>query len=175
MGKTENGLQHKGEELQFLMIRHGLFTTLRTQVFFIILFTQLLWTLYDETNSPLGRWAVYSMTSDKNNHLWVGFKFDGVAKFDGESWTYFSYENSDLPSNTVYSVAVDSLNNLWVATNGSGIAKYDGKEWTVFAKSNSELTDDYTFWITVDNFGNKWIGTIKGGLNVFNENGVRLK
>jgi ligand-binding sensor domain-containing protein len=67
------------------------------------------------------------------------------------------------------------LNNLWVATNGSGIAKYDGNVWTVYNKSNSELTDDYTFWITVDKYDNKWIGTLKGGLSIFNENGVHFK
>ncbi len=54
----------------------------------LLSFNDSTWTLYDETNSPLGRWAVYSMTSDKNDHLWVGFKFNGVAKFDGKSWSY---------------------------------------------------------------------------------------
>ncbi len=140
----------------------------------LLSFSDSLWSLYDDTNSPLGRWAVYSIVPDNEDNFWVGFKFDGVAKFDGESYTYFSYENSNLPSNTVYSVAVDSSNNLWVATNGSGIAKYDGSEWTTFDKSNSELPDDYTFWIVVDEFDNKWIGTLKGGLSIFNENGVRL-
>lgn len=105
----------------------------------------------------------------------MGFKFDGVAKYDGDEWFYFTYENSDLPSNTVYSVAVDSKNNIWVGTNGSGIAMFDGENWTVYNKSNSELPDDYIFWITIDRYDNKWIGMLKGGLSVFNESGVWFK
>ena len=79
-----------------------------------------------------------------------------------------------IPSNSdFHGMVFDSKGNIWIAGR-AGISKYDFKSWTNYNEDNSGLTDNYILSITIDNYDNIWIGTEKGGVCVFNENGIKI-
>ncbi len=45
--------------------------------------------------------------------------------------------------------------------------------WAVLDTSNSELSDNLVFSIAVDKYNNKWISTYRGGINIYNEDGIQ--
>lgn len=114
---------------------------------------------------------VYSLLPLDDGTLWVGYKNDGIAFYDGKTWKYF--DPKTIGFTNCYALATDSKNNLWIATFADGLAKYDGKEWTLFNKSNSPLPDNYVFSVSVDKYNNKWISTFNEGIIIFNEDGIK--
>ncbi|MFA8341625.1 MAG: two-component regulator propeller domain-containing protein [Rhodothermaceae bacterium] len=121
-------------------------------------------------NSPLIKSSVYKLLKGKDQEVWLGYKTDGIAKFDGEEWTYFS-ESKKFRS---YDMALDSQNNLWIAAYGLGLVKFDGNNWRVFDTQNSPIPDKYVFCVEVDKYDNIWVGTLGQGIAIYNENGITL-
>jgi len=75
--------------------------------------------------------AVYCITKDSLNNLWIGTWGGGLNRYDYKSETFKHYVPSEvkgsLPSTNVYSVCESSKGNLWIGTSGGGIAKFDYK------------------------------------------------
>ena len=128
------------------------------------------WTVYTTSNSSLPANYVYSIAMDDSGSKWIG-TYAGLIKFDSTNWTIYTSSNSCLPINTVFSIAIDVSGNKWIGTY-SGLAKFDGTNWNVYTTSNSGLPDNYINSIAIDVSGNKWIGTAKGGLAVYNGEGL---
>ncbi|MFI3249234.1 MAG: two-component regulator propeller domain-containing protein [Rikenellaceae bacterium] len=71
---------------------------------------------------------VYSLCTDKNNHLWIATS-GGVFCYEAKSRSVvhkFTMHNSPLPSNMVYRVFFDSEGKGWLATK-NGMVLYDPK------------------------------------------------
>ncbi len=96
------------------------------------------WTLFDNTNCPLGiRNFVSSVAIDKKGNKWLatnGVHDDnsgrGILKFDNTTWIAFSTENSPLPSNGINWVGVDNDDNVWFRQRFSSHGVYGF--WGVF-------------------------------------------
>ena len=88
-------------------------------------------------------------------NLWVGSRYYGLYRFDGQQWTQFS-KNQGLPSNTIISIFEKSPNNVWVITD-KDIARFDGQTWISgvfpdyfrFPREGGEISvsPDGTVWI----------------------------
>lgn len=64
----------------------------------------------------------------KGGDMWIGSRFYGVLKTDGNKWENFTID-SGLLSNTVISILPINDKDIWVATDND-ICKFDGKVWT---------------------------------------------
>jgi signal transduction histidine kinase/DNA-binding response OmpR family regulator/ligand-binding sensor domain-containing protein len=83
------------------------------------------------------RWQVFSeieffnefidIVHSKHN-LWVGSRYYGLFRFDGNKWTHYTKSNG-LPSNTVISIYEEKPEKVWVITD-KDVAWFDGKNWT---------------------------------------------
>jgi len=115
-------------------------------------------TYYDKTNSGLPDLDVISVNIDTQGIIWIGTRFGGLCRFDGNTWTVWNTSNSDIPDNSINAIAFDAYNNIWVATNG-GLGKFSNNTWTTWNITNSDLPTNYLKCITIDASGTKWIGT----------------
>ena len=59
--------------------------------------------------------SIRSFATDPEGNVWIGTRYGGVARFDGDHFTATSLEHG-LRSNAVWSLAPDSDGHLWVAT-----------------------------------------------------------
>ncbi|MDP4175898.1 MAG: two-component regulator propeller domain-containing protein, partial [Bacteroidota bacterium] len=110
--------------------------------------------------------TIYSLAIDKKGILWVGYKYGGVASYDGHKWTLYTKTNSGLPDDMVYSICVDKDNIVWIGTLGSGLARFNGHSWKIFNSQNSGLVDDNIMYLTTEG-KSVWIATLKKGLFKF--------
>jgi len=125
---------------------------------FIIKYDNKEFSLYNKSNSPLAKNAIWSIAIDDNNILWFAscaFETAGLMKFDGKNWTIFTPENSKLPSNLVQDVVVDNNNNnKWVAmsevVNNGCIIKITDNNWTIFDKGDMGFIPYYFGNMAVD-------------------------
>jgi ligand-binding sensor domain-containing protein len=136
------------------------------------------WVIYDSTNSALSGDAVAAIAIDKSGAKWFG-TYGGLVSFDGTDWVRYDTSNSDLTDNSIWRLAIDMQGNKWLGTDNQGLIKFDGTNWTTYNTSNSDIPFDEIISLAIDKDGNKWIGTYdsfgysyKGGLTVFNENGL---
>lgn len=101
---------------------------------------------------------------DKNDKVWIGYKYIGLGKFDNGNWTMYDSINNGLLSNTVYAVAVDANNNIWIGTK-NGLQKFNGSTFQSYTTANSGLTDNLITTLFIK--GNTiYIGT-RSGVNIF--------
>lgn len=61
-------------------------------------------------------------------NLWVGSRYYGLFRFDGEKWTQYT-KIDGLPSNTIISIYEETPEKVWVITD-KDIALFDGRTWT---------------------------------------------
>ncbi len=61
-------------------------------------------------------------------NLWVGSRYYGLFRFDGETWTQYT-KIDGLPSNTIISIYEETPEKVWVITD-KDIALFDGRTWT---------------------------------------------
>ena len=108
-------------------------------------------------NSPV---AVYGVTQDQQDYLWLAAEFDGLLRFDGHQYLRF------LPpgprQNVSYSQVVnDQKNQLWVGTWGNGVWQLDElrKNWRQVAvvPANARIQS-----LLLSTSQVLWIGTTDG-------------
>ena len=140
-------------------------------------------TIYNTHNSGLPDSTINIIIIDTDGNKWIGTD-KGLAKFDGTNWTIYNKSNSGIPNNKVIDIAIDKQGNKWICTisgycdgGAYGIfLKFDGTNWTVFNEENSKLPCSCVEAVAIDKFGNKWLAPCKRGeIDVFNEDGVRMK
>jgi signal transduction histidine kinase/DNA-binding response OmpR family regulator/ligand-binding sensor domain-containing protein len=62
------------------------------------------------------------------NNLWVGSRYYGIFRFDGQSWKQYT-KTDGLPSNTIISVFEENPESVWVITD-KDISWFDGNSWS---------------------------------------------
>lgn len=83
------------------------------------------WTIWDNTNSPLTANELTTVSRDPAGRLLIGSRTAGlfIADIDSGTWLHLDTTNSNLPNNRITQVIADSDSTLWVATHGGGIAR----------------------------------------------------
>ncbi len=150
------------------------------------------WLVFTRENSDLPDDNVLSLALDRNDVLWIGTKFEGLASFDGENWGHFRPpEIPGLPNpgglngNTgstsprpvpksagpqaqaFYDLTIDSKGVKWVGTKIAGIKRFDGKTWTWYHTTNSDIPNDYAWNVLIDPQDRVWVGTKYAGVAIF--------
>jgi len=95
------------------------------------------------------------MAMDRNGHLWLATREDGVRRFDGRDLARFTAEDG-LVSDEVQSVVRDRDGNIWVGTK-AGVSRYDGEKFTSFTREDG-LGFDSVVSIAEDGNGYIWFG-----------------
>ncbi|MGK0190309.1 MAG: signal transduction histidine kinase/ligand-binding sensor domain-containing protein [Verrucomicrobiales bacterium] len=79
-----------------------------------------------------GAAAVTAIQEDRNQHLWIGTKRQGLVCFnpdsDSEGARNYTTSNSRLPNNYVCGFVEDDDGLIWVSTAGGGLARLDPTE-----------------------------------------------
>ncbi|MCW8805338.1 MAG: response regulator [Ignavibacteriaceae bacterium] len=129
---------------------------------------------------------IWSLTSQKNNELWVGTFGKGLNQFNynENKLTNWDLSNPKIRTQSVYynkTLLTDSKNNIWVGYWGVGAARInpvtgDSKVWLNEPGNPSSLSHNDVWVIKEDHFGRIWLGTNGGGLNLFEDrNGETFK
>ena len=109
--------------------------------------------------------VIVSMTTDRDQNLWIGTYFGGLNKFDGKKFTHYRHDPSNpqsLSDESVWEVLEDSRGNLWVGTLQAGLDMFDRKENVFRHYRNGDENSIKTNYVTVleeDSKGNIWVGT----------------
>lgn len=120
------------------------------------------WVVFDMSNSALPDNNVLSLAIDSYNNKWIGTKFGGLVKFDGEDWEIFMPDSAILfppifKKSGENLHASDRAEKIFVAKN----AMTSGPQFNAF------------YDLAIDANDTKWIGSKIGGLIRFN--GVEWK
>ncbi len=153
------------------------------------------WMHFNTNNSGLSDDNVLSLAIDNYDNKWIGTKYGGLVKFDGENWNIFMPDSAILfppllkeqsatsttsaffsqnsmafgpQFNAFYDLVIDANDTKWIGSKIGGLLRFDGVDWKVFNKDNSGLPDNYAWSLVLDNNGDMWIGTKQGGLAKFN-------
>lgn len=108
-----------------------------------------------------------AMAFDKNNHLWLACRSEGLIRFDGVN--FYTYKSTNKYDNYPISLCIDDDNNVWMGTLNTGLIKYDGKHWVKFNTKNANILNNRIYAIKYLN-KQLWVGT-EMGLIKFNECG----
>ena len=125
--------------------------------------------------------AVYAITADVNNNLWIGTTGGGAYKYDGR--TFKSYltqigrkQEDSLYHNWVSYLEKDDNKNIWFASmTGGGISQFDGKSFKHFLEKDG-LSDNWVRCIYSDRSGKIWLGfngNRRSGLTVYDGNSFK--
>jgi len=117
--------------------------------------------------------ALYCLTLDKENGIWVGSYFGGINYYPKQFTKFDKYfprpgENS-ISGNAVREICKDQYGNLWMGTEDAGLNKFDPRTglFTNYAPSESDQTLSYYNIHGLFPKENKlWIGTFQHGLDI---------
>lgn len=119
--------------------------------------------------------SYYSITSDDNNHVWIGTLAGDV--YCGNSLNKKVSLAGNVPSLTGYEnvkelrcIYYDKSGLLWVGTEGGGIIKLDldHNNFNKFPTPQSPITSMYVKSLHCDGDSMIWIGTFKKWIYLFN-------
>lgn len=116
------------------MIRIVLFTTIT--VFFAQVRAQDPSLLFVKTNPDIGNRAITSMTTDTNNHMWIGTYGGGLKRYDGinvETYSHDPFSESSISNSTIYDLVYKKNQGLWIATqNGINFFNPNNESFSLF-------------------------------------------
>ena len=67
------------------------------------------------------------MTTDSNNHMWIGTYGGGLKRYDGlnvETYSHDGSSTSSISNSTIYDLVYNKNQGLWIATQ-NGINHFD--------------------------------------------------
>ena len=133
------------------------------------------WHVYTPDNSALPYQSFWSITSDKDNIIWVGCGFPDTStnlmKFDGTNWQKVTIK--DDKGNSVYGTVrqlYSDNNKIWIVTEFSKnsafdydyLITFDGISWNrIYSVPSDDGISDISFDLTS---GKALIGTLNKGL-----------
>ncbi len=107
------------------MIRIVLFTI--STIFFAKISAQDSSLLFVKTSPDLGNRAITCMTTDSNNHMWIGTYGGGLKRYDGlnvETYSHDPFSESSISNSTIFDLVFIKNQGLWIATQ-NGINHYN--------------------------------------------------
>ncbi len=115
------------------------------------------WTVLNK-QSGLQTDQVNYAAEDTSGNVWIGYSFDGLTKWDGDTLIHFDNTNSPLeyPLNVINDLYIDENDFIWLAVNG-GFWKINHTDsiWTFIDADDSGLNQDVTA-IEPDGKGGFW-------------------
>ena len=125
--------------------------------------------LFVKTNPDLGNRAITCMTTDSNDHMWVGTYGGGLKRYDGlnvETYNYDPFSKSSISNSTVFDLVFNQNQGLWIATqNGINLFNLNTKSFTLF-NPVSETISAHTLCKINDEI--LVVGTHQKGIYFFN-------
>ena len=116
------------------MIRIVLFTI--STIFFAKISAQDSSLLFVKTSPDLGNRAITCMTTDSNNHMWIGTYGGGLKRYDGlnvETYSHDPFSESSISNSTIFDLVFSENQGLWIATqNGVNHFNPNTKSFSLF-------------------------------------------
>ena len=92
--------------------------------------------LFVKTNPDLGNRAITCMTTDTNDHMWIGTYGGGLKRYDGlnvETYNHDPFSKSSISNSTVFDLIFNKNQGLWIATqNGINHFNPNTKSFSLF-------------------------------------------
>lgn len=109
------------------------------------------------------------MTTDSNNHMWIGTYGGGLKRYDGlnvETYSHDGSSTSSISNSTIYDLVYNKNQGLWIATE-NGINHFDPntKSFSLF-NPNSEFISAHSLCEIDENI--LVVGTHQKGIYFFN-------
>ena len=138
------------------------------------IFKDSIWTILNE-ESGLPTNQVNYAAKDSSGNVWIGYSFDGLTKWDGETLTHYDNTNSPLkyPLNIINDLYIDQNDEIWLAIN-DGFWKFNHTDsiWTFLTADTSGINQDVTS-IEPDGHTGFWYAGRYNSLKHFN--GVNIE
>ena len=116
------------------MIRIVLFAI--STIFFAKISAQDSSLLFVKTSPDLGNRAITCMTTDSNNHMWIGTYGGGLKRYDGlnvETYSHDPFSESSISNSTIFDLVFIKNQGLWIATqNGVNHFNPNTKSFSLF-------------------------------------------
>ena len=100
--------------------------------------------LFVETSPDLGNRAITCMTTDNNDHMWIGTYGGGLKRYDGlnvETYNHDPFSKSSISNSTVYDLIYKKNQGLWIATqNGINLFDLNTKSFSLFNPSSESIS-----------------------------------
>lgn len=113
--------------------------------------------------ASLSTHVVAKLLEDRNGHIWVGTKGDGLVLVEKRGHGFES-ETIGLKGMEITALFEDRKGAVWVGALGKGLFRFWGDRQTSFTTKNG-LSNNTIGCFFEDRFGNLWIGT-NDGINI---------
>ena len=92
--------------------------------------------LFVKTNPDVGNRAITCMTTDTNNHMWIGTYGGGLKRYDGlnvETYNHDPFSETSISNSTIYDLVYKKNQGLWIATqNGINFFNPNDESFSLF-------------------------------------------
>ena len=95
--------------------------------------------------------SVDHILQDRQGNMWLGTRFGGVSRFDGESFINYTQKDS-IGNNEVCAIYEDSKGNIWLSSEGYGVYRY--------TPSSSHRNESFTNYSEAQGLGVRTVQTI---------------
>ncbi|MFM9009010.1 MAG: two-component regulator propeller domain-containing protein, partial [Bacteroidota bacterium] len=128
-------------------------------------FSSGVWTIFNNSNSPLASNDIRSLCIGTNNTKFIGTFSAGLYTFNDTVWTNLNTSNSSLPDDYIRSLTKGPSVSVWVGTT-AGLVRMDSSgSWTVYTMWNSVLGSNNIACLHHDTVNSEvWAGTVNGGV-----------
>lgn len=117
--------------------------------------------------------ALYSLTCDDENGIWIGSYFGGISYYSNNHSQFKKYfprtsENS-ISGNAIREICKDQNGNLWIGTEDAGLNKFNPQtgRFTNYQHSKSDHTlSHYNIHALLPQSKMLWVGTFEHGLDI---------
>jgi ligand-binding sensor domain-containing protein len=112
-------------------------------------------------NNPYILYNAQRFKFDKDNTLWIGTGYRGLASYDGTTLLASDDLDFEWEAESVWDFDFDSKGVMWCATN-EGLVSYDSTTRTTYPRNG--VTDDFGMYcsIAIENDSSFWVGTPNG-------------
>lgn len=139
-----------------------------------------------ELKGPFSKYSGnLTLTTDKDNHLWIGTETSGLFVYDLINDTYiektlFSANQYNIFNELFITLFCDSKGNIWAGTDGGGLYYINTKNggiqlFTNIPTNKFSLSSNTIMDITEDDHENIWILTNYGDINIFSNRNSNIK
>lgn len=74
---------------------------------------------------------ISALAIDKNNLLWIGLRYGGIAVLENNHFRVFDRYNTNIPDARITAIFVDNNNVKWFGTIGGYVYTFDDREWRI--------------------------------------------
>lgn len=128
---------------------------------------------------------VRALFMDRNNNVWVGDYFGGLAVYDARYRLkgFLNPSGQLQPTRTtftsrVYAIYQDRRNRMWIGSKAKGLYCLDHGQLRHFTRDVHDkwsLSNDSVYDICEDSRGRLWVATFGGGINLIDESGGKTR